>query len=705
MSTKDDILAQMRRRGDTAIAVYSTTRTSELDDLMFAHGSPDNLWQWPTDIVNMRSGKGTGGPVEARPMLTINKLPQHIKAITNTIKKNRPSAKTIPVGDDGNVEVSDIITSLFRYIEYTSNAEVAYDTACESQVTVGEGYWRIVTEYCDNESFEQDIRIKRIEDCFSVYFDPLAQDPVGSDAEWVIITEVMSREDYKRTYPKAQETSGLISLGVGDQNGLQWFTEKTVTVAEYFYKEYKKHTLNMYANGEVAFSKTPEDDALKAFYGEPARSRVVDKPVVKWIKTNGFQILEETEWMGSYIPVVRVLGDVVKVQGNVYYSGIVRKAKDAQRMFNYWTSVQAEMLSLSPKAPFVAYDAQIEGYEDMWKTANTTNWSVLLVNKNAMDNQGSPLPLPQRVAPPLSQPGLIEARMGAADDIKSATGQYNSSLGATSNERTGKAIFARQEQSETVNFHYADNLSQAIQYGAKQILELIPKIYDTPRILQIMGEGGEVEQIRVDPNQEQAVVEFENKMGQIERIYNLNVGKYDVRVVTGPNYYTRRQEALESMSNVLQANPQLWSVAGDLFVKNMDWPGAQEMAKRIEKSLDPRLLDSSKSPELMAAQMQIEQMGQQMQQMATMLQNIQTSFEARELDREDYEAQIKAYDAETKRMSALQPQLSEQQIQDIVMGTIQGMAETNQLMGQMQEKREDQMVAQEPVEEGIVPNA
>ena len=686
---KEDMLATMRQRLNVAISALSDSREDELDDLRFYAGSPDNQWQWPSDVLATR-GAVQGQTINARPTLTINKLPQHVHQVTNDQRQNRPSGKVIPADDKADVDVAEVFNGVVRHIQYISDADVAYDTACENQVAYGEGYIRILTEYCDTDSFEQDIKIARIRNSFSVYMDPLIQDPTGADAKWCFITEDVTREEYEYMYPDAAPISTLQTLGVGDQEISQWIGQYTVKIAEYFYIDCKKKKLNLYPNGASVFEGTPEDKEFKVMYGRPLRSRESEQKKIMWCKTNGYEVLEEREWAGKWIPVVRVVGNEFEVEGRLYVSGLVRNAKDAQRMYNYWVSQEAEMLALAPKAPFIGYGGQFEGYEMQWKTANTNNWPYLEVNPDVTDGNGSILPLPQRAAPPLAQTGLIQAKMGAADDIKSSTGQYNASLGQQSNERSGKAILARQREADTGTYHYVDNLARAVRHVTRQLVDLIPKIYDTQRIARIIGEDGETSMVKIDPTQPEPVRKIQDQNGiTIEKIYNPGVGKYDVVVTTGPGYATKRQEALEAMAQLLQGNPQLWQVAGDLFVKNMDWPGAQEMAKRFAKTIDPKLTsESDESPALQAAQQQIQAMGQEMEQMHQMLQNVGKSIEAQDLRRKDYEAEIKAYQAETQRISAVQAGMSPEQIQDIVMGTIAAALDTGDLIGSAPEREE-----------------
>jgi hypothetical protein len=687
-TAQKDALATMRERLQMALGALSSSRNDELDDLRFMAGSPDNNWQWPSNVLATR-GNVQGQTINARPCLTINKLPQHVRQVTNDQRQNRPSGKVIPADDRADPQVAEIYDGVVRHIEYMSDADVAYDTACENQVTFGEGYWRLLTEYCDENTFDQDIKIERIRNSFSVYMDPTIQDPCGSDAKWCFITQDMTRDEYERLFPDATPITALMDQGTGDSATAQWVTQNTVRIAEYFCVEYKRVKLNLYPGNVTLQEGEPEDRQMQAMGLMPVRSRMAQVPQVKWMKTNGYEILEEQDWAGRWIPVIRVIGNEFEVDGQILVSGLVRNAKDAQRMYNYWVSQEAEMLALAPKAPFIGYGGQFEGYETQWKTANTQNWPYLEVNPDVTDGNGSILPLPQRAQPPMAQQGLIAAKMGAADDIKATTGQYDSSIGATSNERSGRAILARERQGDTGTYHFVDNLARAIRYSTRQIVDLIPKIYDTQRIARIIGIDGETKMARIDPMQPEPVREVRDQAGVvIEKIYNPSVGKYDVVVTTGPSYLTKRQEAMDAMSQILQGSPQLWAVAGDLFVKNMDWPGAEELAARLRKTIDPKLLEDQDDPALQAANQQIQVLMQEMQAMQQMLQNVSQSMEAQKLSIDTFRAkadsEIKSYEAETRRLQAVQGGMTPEQVQEVVMQTMRDIATVGDMAAMMQ---------------------
>lgn len=690
-SKKDrtELLSLVRDRLDAAIAATSESRNNELEDLKFAAASPDNPeWQWPTGILASRTASDTVGG--ARPTLTINKMPQHIKQVTNDQQQNRPQGKVIPASGEASVEVAEVFNGIIRHIQSDSDADIAFDTACENQVTFGEGYFRLLTEYESEDSFDQKILIEPIRNSFAVYMDPMITKPCGEDAEWAMIIEDLSHKEYELKYPKATLASTLVDLGTGNSGLADWVKKDTIRIAEYFYYEVTPDTLHLWPGGETCFEKDPEYQTLLATYGAPIRERQSHRKKVMWVKTNGFEVLEEREWAGKYIPIILVSGNVFEIEGRVYRSGIVRNSKDAQRIYNYQSSAEVEMLALAPKAPFIGAAGQFEGFEDDWRTANTKNHPYLQYNPVADEATGQMLPPPQRVQPPMVQQGIIAAKQAASEDIKATTGIYNASLGMQSNERSGKAILARQHEGDKATYHYVTNLARAIRYMTKQLVDLIPKIYDTPgRVAQILGEDGKTtKMVKLDPTQPQAVTERQGINGAIERIYNPNVGKYSVVPVTGPGYVTKRQEAKEEMANILQVSPELMGVAGDIFAENLDWPGASEFAKRLRKTIDPKLLDDGDdNPQLQQAMQQIEQLSQQLQQAMGMLERVPQSFEAQEIEIKKGELQlknreldIKEMDAVTKRIQVMQGGLTPEQVFDVAAGTVDAAIESQQAM-------------------------
>lgn len=642
----EDLLTLAKAQYKRCVDAESVNRDDQLADLKFYAASPDNQWQWDEQALKARKD---------RPCLTINKLPQHVRQVTNEVRQNRPQIKVVPVDDKADTDTATMLNGIIRHIQYSSDADVAYDTAAETQVTIGVGYLRVLTDYIGDDSFDQDIRIKRVRNPFTVHMDPDAQEPDGSDAQFVFIDEMIEEDEYKRQYPDADPVDW-------DAQNLDpnWYDDKKVRIAEWWRVETRPKVLNLMPDGSSALADQADPGALK--------TRKVEARVVMFRKLCGHTVLEEREWAGKYIPVARAIGNEFDIEGKLYITGLVRNAKDAARMYNYWASQEVEMLALAPKAPFIGYAGQFEGYERKWQTANVANYPYLEVNPVVDQATQQVLPLPQRAMPPMPSSGILQAKAGASDDIKATTGQYDASLGQKSNETSGKAIMARQREGDTGTFHYVDNLSRAIRHVGRIIVDLIPKIYDTKRVARILGEDDSVDMAVIDPNLPQAKVEQRDGSGKLQKLYNPSIGRYDVAVIVGPSFTTKRQEAAQSMAEMTQANPQLWTVIGDLLVRAQDWPGADEMAKRLKAMLPPEIAelereDNPMPPEARAA---LQQAMEQMEQMQAALQQLQGEL----AEAQDKNA-IEMYKAETDRMQALAPAIPPEAVQMIVSQTVQ----------------------------------
>lgn len=615
---QEKILEVAHKRFNLAAEANLEIRKVGLEDLEFRSGE-----QWPDQVKNQRN-------LDGRPCITINRLPQFIRQVTNDQRQNRPAIKISPVDDNADIETAKIIQGLIRHIEYDSNADVAYDTAFEGAVTNGFGYFKISTDYVSPMSFDQEAKIDLISNAFSVYLDPYSVQPDGSDAQWGFVFEKISKEDNEAQYGDSEMASMTDWSSIGD-NQQGWATDDSLRIAEYYYKDYENVEIYKLKNNQIVLKSDYDDLKERGLVNEDMEileTRETKIVVVKSCVINAVEILEMTTFPGSYIPIIPVYGDVLNVDGKVIREGIVRHAKDPQRMFNYWVSSETETITLAPKAPFIAAEGQIEGYEGQWATANTKNHSVLQYKPTTIG--GVLVPPPQRNVqePPIG--AITNARMMAADDMKSTTGIYDTSLGARSGETSGIAIQRRNVQSQTSNFHYVDNLTRALRHAGKILLEVIPVIYDTPRTARILGEDNESKLVRIN--------EIFAKNGE-QKSYKIGHGKYDVTIETGPSYTTKRQEATESMIAMSGHNPKFAEVAGDLMVKNMDWPGAQEIAERLKKTLPPGIIESDDEAQEIPqeAQQQMQQMSELIEQLTANLNEAQEKISTSSMEIESRE--------------------------------------------------------------------
>jgi hypothetical protein len=662
--TKDDVLEKAKKRFEYALERSSHNRDKAKQDIRFAAASPDDPWQWEDTAVTQRK-------LERRPMLTINKLPQHIRQVTNDIRQNRPAIKYRPADNDADVEVADILNGLARHIEANSDADVAYDFAAENQVTYGTGYIRIMADYISPDSFDQDIFIRPIRDTFKCFDDPDAEDPAGADRRWFGIEDYLTEDDFKAQYPKAEP------IDWNNIDSAAWYdrSNKYVRVAEYFETVDKDAKLLMWANGSTSFEGDPMPQGV--FMGEiPVKERSSKKRTVQWYKLSGAEVLDKREFPCSIIPIARVVGNEWIVDGKSYTSGIVRNAKDSQRMYNVAQSAIVERVMQAPKAPWLTPAEAVEDYQKEWQNSNTGNAAYLPYNH--VDAEGNPIPAPQRQFPAAVEQGLTQIAMSSSDDIKSETGQYDASLGQKSNETSGRAIMARQREGDNATYHFVDNLGRSIRHVGRIILDMIPRIYDTKRIARILGEDGSPANVTLDPDHPEPLTEIKDDQGDIQRIFNPNIGTYDVYTTSGPSFTTRRMEAVDAMTAMTQANPQLWQVIGDLLVKNMDWPGADDMAKRLKMTLLPPIQEEiagedsgdAVPPQIKQA---MDQMQQQIQQLGTALENASKHAEELESSEETKtkELLIKSYEAETNRLKVVGAGMTPEQVQAMVMQTVQ----------------------------------
>lgn len=674
----DRIIQRAHARFKDCISWESTWRGRFKDDMRFLYADPDNQEQWDASVRSQRQLAG-------QPMVTINKTHTHWLHVVNQAKENKPQITVMPTGDQSTYESAQIFEQIVRRIEYISDAQTAYDIASQFQVGGGVGYWRLVTEYADDDSFDQEIFIRQVPDPLAVYMDPNIKTQEGSDARFAFIFDDMPRHDAERKYGKlaAKQTT----IGELAEN---WTRKDTVRIAEYYERNESKEWL--YAvprdDGGVELtreSSLPPEGVLmlrSAIEQNPSiQRRRVTKHSVDWYLIVGDEIAERSQWAGKYIPIVRVPGEEIVMEGRLDRKGLVRYLKDAQRSYNYNASASLEYGALQSKSPYLAPVEAIEGLENYWSTANTQNHAYLPFNH--ADENDNPIPAPTRAPAPASPTAYLEGMQTAEHELMMASGQYDATFSAQGNEISGISIEQRQKQGERVTFHYQDNLAKAIRFTGKQLIDLIPKIYDTRRILRIMDESGEEQQIRIDPEQKQPLRQSrDDGAAKVAAIFNPAVGRYDVQVSVGPNFETRRKQAFDAQTQLLMAQPMLAQVIGDLYMSNADFPSADKLQERMRnwiKVTNPAVLGDGPDP-------QVQQLTGQLQQAAQVIQNLQRQLEdkgieqqlqAKRIDVEalnhlalrmenDNKAILDAFKAETDRLTSLNKRMGDEVIEPII---------------------------------------
>jgi len=628
---EDEILQRARKRFDRCVQAESDNRRAGLEDDKFYAGE-----QWDSSVIADRNQAN-------RPILTINKLPTFVHQVTNDQRQNRPAININPVGDRGDPEVAKMYRGMIRQIERASFADIAYDTAFESAARKGWGYWRVLTEFESQKSFNLVIRIARIRNAYTVYLDPNHQEPDGSDAKYGFITELIPRSDFEDMWPDADPmpwTQG----GVGDAYK-NWILQHEVRIAEYFELETEKRTLVMLSNGHVGWKDELSEFAKMAF--EIEAEREADCPRVDWYKITAREIVEENDWPGKWIPIIKVIGDEIDIEGKVKLWGIVRMAKDPQRMYNYWKTTETELVALQPRAKWLVAEGQIEGYEDQWKQANNNAYPYLQYKPTTLGNALAPPPMRQQ--PEAIPASVVGAASAAAQDMMATTGiRFDATLGERVYDESGRALRELRERGDLGSFHLTDNLARSLRHCGEIMLDLIPKIYDTKRVATILREDDAEERVQLDPNSPRPYREGRDpQTGKALKIFNPTVGEYGVTVTVGPSYATKRIEAAESMMDFVRALPAAAPLIMDLIAKNADWPGGEEMATRLAKALPPGLITPDMKdvpPQVQAVvqqlQQQLQAMSQERQQLVAALTN-QQADRAQRQDKIDKEFEAK----------------------------------------------------------------
>lgn len=657
--SQDDIIKDARDRLDESQDGSDFNRDNYYQDTKFARLAD----QWPPKIKRLREQEG-------RPALTINKMPSFIHAVVNESRQNKPGIKVSPVDNGADEETAEVISGLIRSIERNSNAEVAYDTAIDNAVTGGFGFFRVSIDYAHDETFDMEARIERIASALSVHWDTNTTGYDASDWDHAFVSDWMSRRTYKHRWPEASMTPW--EADIRDETAVTWIKDDQIRIAEYFLRTEKKRNLvqisfidpktdeevvqvvredalpdmakRFFEVGNMSTAGMKKDELVRGFMEmsgtQERRRREVDYHEVVRRIINGVEVLEEEEWPGSTIPICPVWGDEVNIDGRRYFRSMIRDAKDAQMQLNFWRSASTELVALAPKAPWLVEEGSIpKGSEQMWKSANTRNHSYLPYVKGF--NQPKREPFAGVPA------GALQEAMNANEDMQAITGIYPSSIGAASNETSGRAILARERQGNVANFHFQDNLSRAIRYCGQVLVEIIPSIYSPSETVRILGEDQKENVINL--TQEDGGSAYTKGIDGQPELYNLAVGKYDVEVKTGPSYGTQREETRETLIEIMRQVPDAAPFIGDVLLDHMDFVGADKIAKRLKHLLPPEVqkaesdeITGADNPEAAALQQQLQAKDMEMQQaqQAVMAEIQKIQEETEQLKREN--AQIKA---------------------------------------------------------------
>ena len=665
----DDFIEDMREKFLMSVDVSRDNRELALEDIKFGLLGE----QWDKADVEKRKRKG-------KPCITINKFPAHIRQVVNDARQNKPSIRVRPVDDNSDPKTAEILNGLIRNIETSSNADIAYDTAMHQSVSGGFGYIRVTVEFADDDTFDKDIRIERITNQFSVYEDPYANSADGSDWKCCWITDRISKDEFEERYPGKEVVS--FDSEYNDDDSFDWANDDGIWIAEYWEREEFDKKICLLSDGDVIDEDVYDEniDCYTAMGLQKVDSRITKSHKVTQYIVSGKEVLETNPWAGRYIPIVPVYGEEIIVENKRYFKSLIRDSKDAQRLVNYWRTTTTELVALSPKTPFVGPENAFTVDTEKWASANVEDHAFIRY-------KGAIAPARQPFA---SVPaGAMQEALSADDDIKSTMGMFGASIGQQDNATSGRAIMARQRESDTGTFHFIDNESRALRQVGRIIVDLVPHVYPPGRVLRILGEDGkETENVQVAQPGQEIPPDMSN-------LYDLTAGKYDVVVDVGPGYTTKRQEAATQMIEFSRVNPQASSLISDLIAKNLDWPGAQEISERFKAMLPPQI--TGENPQIQQLQQQLQQTQQQAQQIMGQLQNeMQQLKQDKTIEVE--KVKIDAYNAETNRAKVVSTAMTPEQIQVLIVQTLQQLMQTPDITPGTEQQMQQPMQQPQPQE-------
>ena len=628
---KQAILDEAMDRFDTASDAWSYTYNAALDDIQFVDTDDG---QWDDAVRQSRVN---------RPCLTFDKLSSAVDQVVGQQLQMLPGVK-VRGAEEGDSDVAEIYEGLIRQIE--QRGAKAYKTAFKFSVKGGWGCWLVEHDYIDDTSMNQDIILREIKNPFSVLFDPIIQIQDMKECRYAFQFEDLERDEFERLYPKAQTGVGEAFYSAGNQRA--WINENTVRIADYFRIVPEERRLVQLSTGEVVDYEDIEPiiDELNFKGVTITNERIVEGRKLERFKITGMEILEEYECIGRYIPLVPLLGKTSNIDGRFVTRGLVRKAKDAQRMYNYSRSTAIEVTALQPKQPLMATPAMIKGHEERYRNLMTSNDPVLLFNFD----QGQK---PFREPPGQPSTALLTDVQISSDDIKSTTGIFNASLGQQGNETSGRAIRERQLQGNIATYEFVDELVESIKYTGEIFVNMIPKIYDAERQIRILGEDDREEVMMINKPQ------LDLQTGETIIINDLNRGHYDIKVTTGPSFSTRRSETAEQLGTLFGQNPQMAQMGADIYFKSLDLVGADELVERVRKSgikagmIEP---NEEEKKELTAGQQQQQQIKAQAMQMEMAMKQAEIANEQAEARERESKTMLNTIKAQVEQLELAQAQ-------------------------------------------------
>jgi hypothetical protein len=532
-----------------------------------------------------------------KPAMTFNKLYDNVKKLVGEERKNKPDLIVRSLTGKASQDQINLRADLVRTISYQSQNDLVYQAAYKSALMMGFGAFQICLDYESPLSFNQVVRYETIPDPTRTAFDPTALKPHKGDGNYCVRNYVFTREEFFATYPYVTNPVSYVDPYM--LLDFQWTTRDTITVADYYRKEWFPLIIYKLSNGMVVTKEEWEQLQKKLHLQEKIaegsevanilakdRPRIVDKRQTQDYRVMHYrmirdQIIDFSEWPSKQLPIIFVDGDSYWIEGRQYTKSFIHEARDAQKLLNYSRSETAAELKNRRREQWMATPDNIKGNEQQWRNPE--------VQAGALIAQ----PDPKTGQMPIKSPawdinqGLFATSQAATQDIREILG-YSEAESMQSRDISGEAKRQRQIESSMSAYVFRDNLNQAIEQGGRVVNDLLNHIFgEEERHFVVAKRDGRTEPLVINQRMNDGTIA--NQLGE---------GDFDVEIDTGPSFAVQKEVALEFFQQTIAANPQTFPLIADLWAKNLDIQYMPQVAERFKTLVPPQVLAQEEGKQL-----------------------------------------------------------------------------------------------------------
>lgn len=581
--------------------------------------------------------------------LQFNKLATLVNTLLGEQQQNTPQLDVRPLStcDEQTAEIRAIIT---KDIMLSTDAKTVYQQAASQAFTGGFGAYMYDTYYKSQDSWDLEICLRSCKDPTRYFWDISADDVCKTDGMHAGYYYRMSRAKFRAVHGKdieekilkdanvtqSEEEIALVSEPgrVPDGDQFSWADDDSITILHYYKRTYVKDTLYKMSNGKTLnqdemgelilksqefvqkmqqseqmqpdmFGEMPQQNMGEGseingewitLYddGEPVRiedKRPVKKSKIMHYHIAGDYILEKSEFPSEDLPIIFMdQHSFYQKDGKQVCRPFIIDCIDAQRYLNYLGTQSAFILKVSRYDQFMMSKQNARGLDTQKIWTDPSNIQGALYYDESPSGAK-----PEQLMPPELSRSLMEQYQRAQDDLYTSTGMYPARLGQQGTEVSGAAVDARTRQGNNPTFVAFNSVSRAVAGGGKIANQMVPRVYDTERVIRLLNPMNGESLITVNKQSDEYGALIEN---------DIRKGSFEVILQAGPSYEGQKSQALESLNGIIQADPQLFSLIADLYAENLPLANTIEIKNRLKTLVPPQIIEAGKTGKMPPPQQQ-----------------------------------------------------------------------------------------------------